>query len=119
MKQITFSYLNKEFTLDLEKGELFGDDEIIKQQIIQGINRCNNEVLGGHNTRFKCTNITEPYKNITQFAMAFYYGVTKMIDYPNELNEYLPYFKPVEVDYTGLTEEDAEIVRQIHRTTYY
>ncbi len=93
MKQIRFTYLNKEFTLDLEKGELFGDDEIIKQQIITGINQCKKGSMGGHNTPFNLIKSDNLFGNIEQFSLAFYYGVTKTIDYPDELDKYLPYHK--------------------------
>ncbi len=102
MKQVKFTYLNKKFTLDLEKGELLGDDEIIKQKIIDGVNGCKNHRYGGAGSAFYAIMIDNPFYFADQFSMAFYYGVNNKLEkYPKELHKYLPKYK--ESNFMGAT----------------
>lgn len=122
MKQIRFTYLNKKFTLDLEKGELFGDDKKIKQQIIEGIKSCEKyNCLGGHISPYQMVFTDNLFHDKNQFAMAFFYGITKDdLYFPKELDEYLPKHKPIkQYDYSNLPKEKADAYRMIHANTRY
>lgn len=97
MKIVEFTFRGVQFVLDLATGELYGDDGDARKEI-ELATAIGRQSGGWYDSAgvFIPVRITDPMRDVKQFAACIFSVEPRKEDFPRELHPYAPLMRPVD-----------------------